>query len=867
MRFFRHFRSLTSCGALALAVAFAPALARAADVTPPTLVREVAPEWPGPPADHDIVVPVVITVAADGTVAHVEVSESRGATYDAAALAAAREWRFQPAARNGTPVAARIRAVVRFMVPPPPAPAPASAPAAIEAAAAPNDAASPTPAPTTAPTDKGSATPTAPASGGAATAPTTEAEVIVEGREPPPHRGASDYTLPVGELSHVPRKNATDLLKLAPGVYLTNEGGEGHAERIYLRGFDAREGQDIEASVDHIPINESGNLHGNGFADLHFIIPELVLSLRVLEGPFDPRQGNYAVAGSADYETGLAERGLTAKYKFGSFGTQRALVLWGPPGESLHTYGGAEIYTTDGYGQNRDAKHAGAMGQYEGRLGPHTTFRLSGAGYADSYHSAGLLREDDVASGRVGFYDTYDPRQGGDGSRFQFAADVESRAGDFVLYQQLFAIKRGMRVRENFTGFLLDTQEAIQAPHAQRGDLIDMHVDESTFGARGFARTQGKAFGETQELELGYFARGDHVDGTQERIEAATGVPYRKEADLHSDLGDLGLYADAALRPLPHVTLRGGARIDLFTYDVLDACAVQDVSLPDPNNPPGDASCLDQQRGGAHREPDQRSSTASTKVMPRASLLLGPFSHVTFSLAWGQGVRSIDPSYITQDVQTPFASIVSEEGGVLYANSFPALSVVARSVFFRTHVDRDLVFSETEGRSVLGGGTTRTGWTGAVRLMNAFFDENANVTLVRSAFDDTHLLVPYVPDVVVRSDTALGADLPWSPFGRTPHGSLGLGASYVGRRALPYGQRSDTIFTLDSSAALRYGPVELELAVTNLLDTRYKLAEYDFVSNFPATPGAAPTLVPARQFAAGAPRMVFLTLGVTIGGT
>jgi outer membrane cobalamin receptor len=139
-------------------------------------------------------------------------------------------------------------------------------------------------------------------------------------------------------------------LKLAPGVYLSSEGGDGHAERIYLRGFDAREGQDIEASVNGVPLNESGNLHGNGFADLHFIIPELVLSLRVLEGPFDPRQGNYAVAGSVDYETGLAERGLTAKVTRGSYGTERVLVMWGPPGESTHTYGAAEIYRTDGFG-------------------------------------------------------------------------------------------------------------------------------------------------------------------------------------------------------------------------------------------------------------------------------------------------------------------------------------------------------------------------------------------------------------------------------------------------------------------------------------------------------------------------------------
>jgi len=841
MRFLPASHTSVRALALCLSLALGSRPARAQTILPPAPLQPATAPWPGTPEDHDVTVPVVLTVGADGSVARVDVSESRGAGYDDAARQQALAWRFEPATRDGVPVAARVRAEVRFVALPP-APA-VPVPGARSSTGAGRSASPPASASTSAP-----------------------AEVVVVGRAPPPARGASDFRTPVGDLARVPRKNAAELLKLAPGVFLTNEGGDGHAERIYLRGFDAREGQDIEASVDNVPINESGNLHGNGYADLHFIIPELVLSLRVLEGPFDPRQGNYAVAGSVNYELGLRERGLTGKLTLGSYGSERALVTWGPPGESSHTYGGAEIARSDGFGQNRDTRHGGAMAQYEGRLGPNTTYRLSGAGYASSYHSAGLLRTDDVESGRLGFYDTYDPRQGGDGSRFQVATDVESKAGDFRLYQQLFAIRRNMRLRENFTGFLLDTQEAIQEPHTQRGDLFDMHVAESTLGGRGWARTHAPLLGHEQELELGYFARADTVAALQQRIEAASGVPYRTETDLTSELTDIGIYADVALRPLAWLTLRGGFRSDLFVYDVHDACAVQDVSLPSPEHPPGDQSCLDQQRGGSHREPDQRSSTASTKLMPRATLLFGPFEHVTFSLAWGEGVRSIDPSYITQDVTTPFASVVAREAGVSYARTFDAAALVVRSIFFQTHVDEDLVFSETEGRSVLGGGTTRTGWTGAARLTSGFLDENANVTLVRSAFDDTGLLVPYVPDVVVRSDTALNADLPFQVAGHEPHGSLGLGASYVGRRALPYGQRSDTLFTLDASAAVRYRAFELELEVTNLLDTRYKLAEYDFTSNFPASGGAAPTLVPARHFAAGPPRMAFVSLSATFGG-
>src|SRR5207248_990947 len=130
----------------------------------------------------------------------------------------------------------------------------------------------------------------------------TESEITIPGRTETRSHGASDYHIHIGFLSLIPRKNASDFLKLAPGILLTNEGGEGHAEQVFLRGFDAREGQDVEFSVGGVPINDSGNLHGNSYADANFIIPELVDSLRVLDGPLHPPQANYAVPGSAKYD-------------------------------------------------------------------------------------------------------------------------------------------------------------------------------------------------------------------------------------------------------------------------------------------------------------------------------------------------------------------------------------------------------------------------------------------------------------------------------------------------------------------------------------------------------------------------------------
>lgn len=688
--------------------------------------------------------------------------------------------------------------------------------------------------------------------------------VTVHGRAPVPSRGASDFNLRVGELARVPRQNAADLLKLAPGIMLTNKGGDGHAEQVFLRGFDAREGQDIEFSAGGVPINEAGNLHGNGYADLHFIIPELVESLRVVEGPFDPRQGNFAVAGSAGYHFGLARRGLTAKYTTGSFATQRMLLLWGPTGQSSHTFGGAELGGTSGFGENRGAKRGSAMAQYEGRLGASGTYRVGAQAYTSQFKSAGVVREDDVASGRIGFFDTYDRRQGGDSSRYSIWGDIETKAGDARLAQQVFIIQRDMRIEENFTGFLLDVQTPTQNPHAQRGDLLDLHVDTTTIGARGSVRWQTKALNQRQELELGYLARADRTASSQVRREAVTNAPYLTETNLDSRLGNIGIYGDAGLRPAEWLTLRGGVRGDLFTYDVLDACAQKSVRQPSASNPPGDQSCLSQQDLGRYREPIDRRGTSSIAVLPRGSLLIGPFTGFTASVSVGKGIRSIDPVYINQDLASPFASVVAGEVGVSYARGVGDVELMARSVFFETHVDRDLIFSETAGRATLANGTTRTGWAGAVRATGSWFDQAANLTLVRSTFDDTHLLVPYVPDVVVRSDTAIHHELPWHPGDENLQGALAAGVTYVGRRALPFGQRSDTIFTLDASLSVAWRMFEIALVGTNLLDRQYRLSEFNYASDFHSE--GQPTLVPARHFVAGAPRGLFLTASVTFGG-
>jgi TonB family protein len=826
-----------------VATLLSSASAHAEETSPPVVLHAHQAPYPEAaypqdqaPRETPVTLELLVTIDTLGHVIDATVARSGGDAFDHAALRAVRTWHFAPGKRNGKAVVSRIRVPFSF------APiARDTGPQELPAATLPSEAAPvvpPAPPP-----------------------PPPPEEVRVVGFATIPSRGAGDHEIPIGKLATVPRNDAAGLLRLAPGVLLTNEGGTGHPYQIYLRGFDAREGQDIEFQVNGMPFNEVGNVHGNGLADTNFIIPELVRSLRVIEGPFAPQQGNFAVAGSALYDLGLSEAGFTAKATYGSFGTKRLLLTYRPASATEHTFGGAELMRSDGFGQNRNSERVSAISGYEGNLGKTATFRVLATSYATHYAQAGLLRQDDVESGRKGFYDTYDTQQGGDAARHSLGVTVYDRVHEAKVSQSAFLVLRDFRLRNNLTGFQADPQQTWQSVHPQRGDLIDQTSNTVTLGGRGSARQPFEFLGRKHEVEFGYLGRVDLVESAQRRNRLGTIIPYRTDLALNSALTNVGVYADANVRPSSWLTLRGGVRGDLFHYRVRNLCAQNTQASF--GGDPIDTDCFASDRQG-YRSPEQTATTSSTTVQPRGTVIVGPTKGFSFSASVGKGSRSLDPQYINQGLETPYAEVTAQEAGVAYARSLRSLDLLVRSVFFQTHVDRDLFFNQTEGRNTLANGTTRTGWAGNARATGAFYDIAANLTFVRAIFDDTKLVIPYAPGVIARLDGALFGSLPIAVAGRRLSASLGTGLSFIGSRPLPLGETSQTQLLLDAGAQLRYREITLGLMGTNLLGRQYRMGEYNYVSDFRSQ--AYPTLVASRHFSAGEPTAVYATLAVTLGG-
>ena len=104
----------------------------------------------------------------------------------------------------------------------------------------------------------------------------------------------ADITIDRKILDAAPAVTANDLLQRAPGLYTANVGGDAAGSFLYLRGFNAEHGQDIELKLGEVPLNQPSNIHGQGYTYLDFIVPEVVRELRVIEDRGrlrSPRQG------------------------------------------------------------------------------------------------------------------------------------------------------------------------------------------------------------------------------------------------------------------------------------------------------------------------------------------------------------------------------------------------------------------------------------------------------------------------------------------------------------------------------------------------------------------------------------------------
>ena len=91
---------------------------------------------------------------------------------------------------------------------------------------------------------------------------------------------ASQGAITSRQLEVRPFMRQGEVLETVPGVIITQHSGEGKANQYFLRGLNLDHGSDFAMTVAGAPVNMVTHAHSQGYADLNFLIPELVAGVQ-----------------------------------------------------------------------------------------------------------------------------------------------------------------------------------------------------------------------------------------------------------------------------------------------------------------------------------------------------------------------------------------------------------------------------------------------------------------------------------------------------------------------------------------------------------------------------------------------------------
>ncbi len=218
-----------------------------------------------------------------------------------------------------------------------------------------------------------------------------------------------------------PFSRPAEALEVVPGLIITQHSGDGKANQYFLRGFNLDHGTDLAISVDDMPVNMRTHAHGQGYADLNFLIPELIGSVNIRKGPYFADEGDFSSVGSV--HVGLLDNvnKTMASITAGSFGYRRILGITSTKlGDGTLLIAG-EANTYNGPWDNPDSlrKLNGVMRYGQGTA--EDGFSLTGMAYANKWNSTDQIPSRAIASGEIGLYGAFDPSDGGNSNRFSLS--------------------------------------------------------------------------------------------------------------------------------------------------------------------------------------------------------------------------------------------------------------------------------------------------------------------------------------------------------------------------------------------------------------------------------------------------------------
>jgi hypothetical protein len=359
-----------------------------------------------------------------------------------------------------------------------------------------------------------------------------------------------------------PVNNAQEILRIVPGLFIGQHAGGGKAEQIFLRGFDIDHGTDVQLNVDGMPVNMVSHAHGQGYADLHFVIPELIENVQFNKGPYFADKGNFTTAGFVDFRTRNFLRSNFVRAEAGQFNTGRVVTgINLLPGKnrlkSQSLYIGGEAMYTKGYFESpQHFNRLNGIIKYHGQLNRRNIITVSVMGFSSRWTASGQIPERKIADGSIGFYGAIDNTEGGETSRFNANVEWSHYFADGGYFKsQVYASRYNFELYSNFTFFKDDPIN---------GDQIRQKENRLLSGLNSFYSKKFTAGRIDAEFNAGFQLRSDDIDnlelsGTKNRVITTRPIQNGNIIELNT-----GIFASQKITVASKLNITAALRADYF---------------------------------------------------------------------------------------------------------------------------------------------------------------------------------------------------------------------------------------------------------------------------------------------------------------
>ena len=539
---------------------------------------------------------------------------------------------------------------------------------------------------------------------------------------------ASQGAVTAAQLDARPVMRAGEVLETVPGLIVSQHSGEGKANQYYLRGFNLDHGTDFSTTVAGVPVNTPTGAHAHGYADVSFLIPELVSGVQFKKGPYFADEGDFSAAGAANINyVNQLDRPML-RLSGGNDGWGRVFGAASPRVGGGYLLGALEVNHNDGPSVRPDdyQKVNGVLRVSRGDN--RNGFSLTAMGYWAEWDATDQVPERAITTGLIPRFGLLEASDGGRAERQSFAAEFQRSNGPSSLRATGFVLRNSLNLFSNFTFFLDDPENGDQFEQAER---------RVAAGGRVTYRRLGHFLDRHTESAIGVQLRRDWLDPVGlYRTVGRQRVSTTREDGVGQTMA--AVYAQTEVKWTRTLRTTFGVRADRYQFS---------VTSDNPLNSGAGSDGL---------------------VSPKAGAIFGPWNRTEIYLNAGTGFHSndargtaiaVDP--VTGEPADRVTPLVRAKGAEVGLRTVRVRGLQSTVALWYLGIDSELLFVGDAGTTAAGRPSRRVGveWTNYARL-KSWLTLDVDLAFTRARFTDDDPAGIRIPGAL---DRVISAGLTFEP--------------------------------------------------------------------------------------------------------